>query len=243
MEDSAPGVTAALQATGDVRVVANSSFGGWGLSTDHGWRTDLPKIVTTWHPEIVIGTWSWDDPLAQADPTAYRNELIEALRAILAPGNGVDLVVLLQFPQVGPNPLVVPAQREARWSAQNASQIIWNKIASEAVQCFPGRALYLYTDQLFAPHDRFYAWNRTPSGKWIRARKIDDTHVCPYGAAEFGALVDSDLTPVLGLSPMAPGWQDGAWVHDANYNDPVGACPDDQPPPGYDGVKVPGPPS
>jgi peptidoglycan/LPS O-acetylase OafA/YrhL len=243
MQDSEPGVAAALEATGDVRVVANSTYGGWGLSTDHGWQTGLPQIVTTWHPDIVIGTWSWDDNLAQADPSAYLQELVEALRAILTPGNGVDLVVLLQFPQVGPNPGDPAATRAAMWAAQNARQNIWNKDASEAVRFFPGHALYLQTDQLFAPHDRYYSWNRAPGGTWVRARKIDDTHICPYGAAEFGALVVNELTPVLGLAPMAPGWQDGSWVHDPLYNEPVGACPNDQPPPGYTGVKVPGPPS
>src|ERR1700691_1806742 len=107
MQDSSPGVTAALEPTGDWRVVANSSFGGWGLSTDHTWEKDLPQIISTWHPELVIGTWSWDAPLAQAHPHAYLLELIQALRTILAPGDGVDLVVLLQFPQVGPNTYVI----------------------------------------------------------------------------------------------------------------------------------------
>jgi hypothetical protein len=150
----------------------------------------------------------------------------------------------MQFPQVGPVPYVLdPLTQETKWRQQNARQIIWNEVASEAVQFFPGHALYLQTDQLFAPHDRYFTWNQTPSGSWIRARKLDDTHMCPYGAAEFGALIVNDLTPVLGLAPMAPGWELGAWVHDANFNDPVGACPNDQPPADYAGVSVPGPPS
>ena len=78
MADSAPGITAALEATGDVQVVANSAFGGWGLSTDKTWATDLPRIIDQYHPEIVIGTWSWDDELAQQDPQAYLVELIRA---------------------------------------------------------------------------------------------------------------------------------------------------------------------
>ncbi|HXQ91209.1 MAG TPA: acyltransferase family protein [Acidimicrobiales bacterium] len=244
MDDSAPGVTAALESTGDVDVVANSAFGGWGLSTDHTWPTDVSRIISQYHPEIVLGTWSWDDQLAQQHPHAYLVEMLQALRTILAPGDGVDLVVLLQFPQVGPIPYIFdPLTQAAEWTAANARQIAWNDIASEAVQFFPGRALYLSTAQLFAPGDRFFAWDRTPSGTWIRARKIDDTHMCPYGAAELGALVVNDLTPVLGLSPMAPGWQLGSWVQDPNFNDPPGACPADQPPPHYDGVPVPGPAS
>ena len=31
--------------------------------------------------------------------------------------------------------------------------------------------------------------------------------MCPYGAAQVGSLVDDDLTPVLGLAAMAPGWE------------------------------------
>jgi peptidoglycan/LPS O-acetylase OafA/YrhL len=244
MADSAPGVTAALAATGDVDVVADSAFGGWGLSTDKTWASDFSRIIAQYHPEIVIGTWSWDDALAQSDPQTYLVELTAALRAILTPGDGVDMVVLLQFPQVGPVPYVLdPLTQAIKWREQNARQVVWNEIASEAVHFFPGQALYLQTDQLFAPHDRYLTWNRTPSGSWVRARKIDDTHMCPYGAAEFGALIVNDLTPVLGLAPMAPGWELGSWVHDANFNDPVGACPNDQPPPGYAGVSVPGPPS
>ncbi len=244
MLDSAPGVTAALEATGDVSVVADSAFGGWGLSTDRTWATDIPRIIGQYHPEVVIGTWSWDDELAQQDPHAYLVELTQALRTILTPGDGVDLVVLLQFPQVGPNPYVIDPHLQAKaWAAQNAQQATWNTLARDAVGLFPGQALYVPTDQLFAPHDRFFTWTRTPTGAWIRARKLDNTHVCPYGAAELGALVVHDLTPLLGLGAMAPGWEIGNWVHDANFNDPPGACPDDQPPPGYVGLAVPGPPS
>jgi hypothetical protein len=244
MADSAPGVTAALESTGDVQVVANSSFGGWGLSTDRTWATDLPQIISQYHPEMVIGTWSWDDELAQQNPQAYLVELVQALQTILTPGDGVDLVVLLEFPQVGPNPYILdPLAQAAAWTAQNARQGIWNDLAQKAVALFPGQAMYLQTDQLFAPHGRFFTWNKTANGTWVRARKLDNTHMCPYGSAEIGALVTNDLTPVLGLPALAPGWELGSWVHDPNFNDPVGACPDDQPPSGYAGMPVPGPPS
>jgi peptidoglycan/LPS O-acetylase OafA/YrhL len=244
MDDSAPGVTAALEATGDVRVVANSAYGGWGLSNDPSWASDMQQLISRYHPEIVLGTWSWDDEAAQLDPQAYLVQLTKVLRTILTPGDGVELVVLLQFPQVGPSPYVAdPQAQAAAWAAQNTRQIIWNDLADEAVQFFPGQAMYLQTDQLFAPRDRYFTWNETPSGTWIRARKLDNTHMCPYGAAEVGSLVENDLTPVLGLAPMTPNWELGSWVQEPNFNDPPGACPADQPPPGYTGLAVPGPPS
>jgi peptidoglycan/LPS O-acetylase OafA/YrhL len=244
MADSAPGVTAALEATGAVHVVADTAFGGWGLSTDRTWPTDLPRIISQYHPEVVVGTWSWDDQRARQDPHAYLVELMGALETILTPGDGVDAVVLLQFPQLGPSPLVTdPVAQVTAWADQNASQIMWNDLARQAVQFFLGHALYLETDQLFAPGDRYYTWNRAPTGVWLRARKIDNLHMCPYGAAELGALVVNDLTPALGLPSMAGGWELGSWVQEPNYNDPAGACPADQPPPGYAGSAVPGPPS
>ncbi len=64
--------------------------------------------------------------------------------------------------------------------------------------------------------------------------------MCPYGAAQFGALVTEELTPVLNLAAPKPGWEFASWTEDPRYNDPPGACPDDQPPAGYRGVLVPG---
>jgi len=244
MQDSAPGVSAALDATGDVQVVASSAFGGWGLTTDTGWSGQSTTIIDEYHPEVVLGTWSWDAPTAERHPERYLEQLLAAIGHLLAPGTGVDGVVLLQFPQQGPNPEYLDArQQEAAWKAQNAAQIAWNTDARLATRFYPGHVLYLQTASLFSPGDRYFAWNRTPSGSWLRARKIDNVHVCPYGAAELGALVTRDLTPILHLGPMAPGWQQGSWTHDANYDDPPGACPDDRPPSHYDGVRVPGPPS
>ena len=244
MADSAPGVTAALQATGDVQVVANSSFGGWGLSTDHTFASDSAQIIDQYHPDIVLGTWSWDDVSAELNPQAYLEKLIQAMQDLLAPSTGVQLVVLLQFPQTGPNPYNVdPTAQQTAWALQNKEQDQWNELAQDAVAFFPGHALYLQTTPLFAPGNRYWTWNQTANGTWIRARKIDNTHMCPFGAAELGDLVDQDLTPILGLAPPAAAWELGPWVHDANFNQPAGACPDDQPPAGYSGTPVPGPPS
>jgi hypothetical protein len=112
-------------------------------------------------------------------------------------------------------------------------------VARKAVKAYPGHALYLPTSSLFAPHGRYLAWFRTPSGGWLRARKIDNVHFCPYGAAVFGAYLVERLGPVLHLGTLSPGWENGAWTLDPRYNDPPGACPDDQPPAGYSGAAVP----
>jgi hypothetical protein len=162
------------------------------------------------------------------------------MRVLLAPGNGVSAVVLIQFPQTGPaTALTNPAARMAAWKKQTEAQDSWDDVARRAIAAFPGHALYLTTDQLFAPGGYFYTWFQTPGGTWSRARKKDNTHFCPYGAAEWGALTTNELTKDLKLPQMKPGWEVGNWIHDSNYNQPAGACPDDQPRPGYHGIAVP----
>ena len=240
MFDSSLGILAALEATGEVTVPANSAFPGWGLTTLHTWPSWVSHNLVTYHPQIAIGSWSWDDTEALTDPVAYRALLESFMRAMLAPGDGADVVVLLQFPQAGPDTSITdPAVRQQTWVTQNRAQDAWDAIARQAVTAFPGHALYLTTEELFAPHGRFFTWMQTPQHKWVRARKLDNTHMCPYGAAQFGAFLTEDLTPYLHLPAMKPGWEYGSWTLDPRYNDPVGACPDDQPPPGYTGVAVP----
>jgi peptidoglycan/LPS O-acetylase OafA/YrhL len=240
MVDSSLGITAALQATGDVSVVVNSTIPGWGLTTDTTWPGEVADTLAQSRPQLAIGTWSWDFQTAQADPAGYRALLERFIAALLAPPDGVGLVALLQFPPTGPaDSLTDPVARRQDWTTRTALATAWDDAARQAVAAFPGRAVYLTDQQLFAPDGWFLTWMRTPQHRWVRARKLDNTHMCPYGAAQFGALVTGELTPLLGLGPMKPGWEFGPWTQDPRYDDPPGACPDDQPPPGYRGLPVP----
>jgi hypothetical protein len=240
MADASAGVQSALQATGQVSVVANSTFPGWGLTRINDFTSWAQHTIATDHPQIVLGSWSWDDDAAEADPRRYLQELEAAMRVLLAPGDGVSAVVLIQFPQTGPAAAITnPVARLAAWKKETRAQDWWNEVARRAVAAFPGHAIYLTTDQLFAPGGYFYTWFKTPAGTWVRARKKDNAHFCPYGAAEWGALTTNELTKDLKLPPMKAGWEYGNWTHDPNYNQPAGACPNDQPPPGYHGIAVP----
>ena len=242
MYDSSLGVQAALEATGKVKVVANSSYGGWGLTRITNWPQTVAQTTATAHPDLLMGTWSWDDVVAQVTPAAYEAELTSAMATALAPSTGIKGIVLLEFPQTGP-PVeatsLTSAQQYASWKKQVAQQDAWNAAAKAVVLKFPGRAVYLETNALFAPKGRFVTWFKTPSGRWLRARKLDNEHICPYGAAQLGALIARDLGPVLSLPTPASGWETAAWTTDPRYNDPPGACPGDQPPSGYTGIAVP----
>lgn len=241
MFDGSPGLTAALEATGEVSVVADSAFPGWGLLRDRAWPSDAEHIIASTHPQVVIGTWSWDDDEAYKDPVGYQRSLDAALATVLKPGDGVGMVVLLQFPQAGPPVgLADPPGAVAAWRLQTEMQDAWDGAAARAAAAFPGHAVYLSTDRVFAPGGRYYTWLRTKSGGWVRARKVDGIHMCPYGAAAFGGLVTGDLSYWLALPPLRAGWELGKWNRAPRYDDPAGSCPADQPPPGYTGEPVPG---
>jgi hypothetical protein len=246
MHDGSPALAAALAATGAASVVADSSFGGWGLTRIAGWPADSRQIIDAFHPQVVIGTWSWDDTMAGTDPVAYLALLREALEVWLSPGDGVELVVLVQFPQIGPNPFTFqPGQRRRLWSALTLEQRAWDHDAMAVVSDFPSHALYLSTDQLFAPGGRFLTWAPLPGGHFVRMRQVDNIHLCPFGAAAFATLLVDDLEPVLALPAPTSGWQFGSWTQDPRYSIGVagpGACPADQPGPGYQGLSVPTPP-
>ncbi len=242
MHDGAPPLTAALAATGEGEVVADSSFGGWGLTRVPAWAADSEQIIAAFHPQVIIGTWSWDDTLAQNDPAGYVALLRRALGVWLAPGDGVSLVALVQFPQIGPNAFIAQASLRARlWSALTTEQRAWNTEAAQVVQDFPGRAVYFTTDQIFAPQGRFLTWAST-GGHEVRVRQVDNIHLCPFGAIELTQVIVGDLAGVLGLAPPAAGWQSGPWTADRRYAVGVagpGACPNDPPLPGYRGLLVP----
>ena len=79
---------------------------------------------------------------------------------------------------------------------------------------------------------RYSTWLHTIDGGWIRARKTDNTHLCPAGAAVLGAAVTvralADVPPPpsgTGMDHRRRGPSD-----EARFG-PPGDCPDDQPPP------------
>jgi peptidoglycan/LPS O-acetylase OafA/YrhL len=232
MHDAEPGVAAALEATGVVSV-EDHSFVGFGLTHTPSWRTDWPSIIRREHPEVVIAMWSWDDELAESDPVGYAGLLDQALGTLMAPGNGVDGVAFLQFPKAGvPQNVTETAARATVSAKRERGREAWNAVVAGMTTVWPGRVMFLPVAQSLEVNGHYSTWLPGTKG-WVRARKLDEVHMCPAGAATFGVAVVNQLTPVFHLSPMAPGWVTGSWSTDPRFNDPPGACPDDQPPAGY----------
>jgi peptidoglycan/LPS O-acetylase OafA/YrhL len=228
MDQAASGFAAGFAATGaaEVRSVA---FPGWGLTLDPHWPSGIPAAVAQYRPDVVIGAWSWDWHVAQADPVAYRHLLDQAMSLFLTPANGVQGVVLLSFPRLG-----------QRYGESAAASVLleherraWNAIAAAEAAARPGSVAYLPAADALALSGQFAAWLPTARGDWVRARSTDNTHLCPAGTARYVGAVLADVTHPWALPAPAPGWWAGSWVHDPKYNLPSGYCPDDQPSPSF----------
>ncbi len=240
MHDASYGITAALQATGEVSV-ATRTIDGFGLTTATNWPTSIPALIRQTRAQLIVASWSWDQygpttPNALHQPARYAALLRSAVSTMLTPGNGVEGVVFTQFPQSGAiraaNPADQAAYNAARWNGVKA----WNRIAAQMSTEFPGRVMYLPLASSVLLHGRPFAWlppegkAHAPSAEWIRVRKLDDVHLCPEGSARYADALLADLTSVMGLAPAQGNWSQGPWTSDPNFNDPPGACPDDHPP-------------
>jgi len=219
---------ASLQSTGAARVTTHG-FDGWGLVNDQHMQTDLASVIAQNHPDIIVAMWSWDNAFAEQQPTVYREILTEAIDVMLTPGNGVDGVAIVQFPKVGPRPIIDPTARLQDEVSAEEGRGAFDRIAALLPAHYPGRVTYLPVASSLEINGEFSAWLRTPGGGWVRARKTDNTHLCPVGAAVLATAVTAELTPMLRLPAPAAGWQLGPWASDQTRFGPAGSCPDDQP--------------
>lgn len=230
---AAPGMTAALEGTGEVRVT-NRAAPGWGLSVVN-WRSELPTIVSQLHPQVIMATWSWDDTWALRDPSGCRRVLVQALRLLLAPGDGVDGVIFTQFPLTGPDTTVAASDVQRATAQRTAGEDAWDRIVRSMPARFPGRVMYLPVAASVLLHGRFSTWlppandPRAPKSRWVRVRMVDNVHMCPAGVVRYASAVLSDLTELFHLDRVGRGWWNESWTQDPRFNTPPGACPDDHP--------------
>jgi hypothetical protein len=240
------GIGAALAATGEVTVY-DRSIDGFGLSVDTIWRSSLPVLISQTHPDLIVGTWGWDDscsvdpqiqhpPCALEEPVAYKHELEQAVRLMLAPGNGVSGVIFTQYPLLGPVETGTPAQRRRQDQARTAGELAWQNIVRSLPGVFPAKVMYLPVGTSVLLNGAFSSWlpptvsPHAPRSQWVRVRMVDDVHMCPAGVVRYATALLADLTTLYHLAPASPGWENGSWTLDPRYRDPPGSCPDDHPP-------------
>ena len=228
------GVTAALEATGDVQRRRQQRLRRMGpqhrphLGERHS-PASSASTTPRWSSAPGRGTTSSPNGTRHA----YLVELTQALQHHPGAGRWRRPGGALAVPPGRAQPYVIDPHlaQAATWTAQNAqSGHLEHPRPKSRGDCSPATRCTCRPTDCSLPMAASSPGTRPRTGAWIRARKLDNTHMCPYGSAEIGALVIHDLTPLLGLRAMAPGWELGSWVHDPNFDDPPGACPDDQPP-------------
>jgi len=236
-----PGIRASLEATHDVTVAGSPqnpccAYPGWGLSTDHSWRTGLAALIRQYHPEIILATWSWDDGWAVTDPAGYKKTLEAALGVMLAPGDGVDGLAFVQFPKSGPDPTAANPVEATK--SRVAGQVAWAAIAKSMTKVFPGKVMYLPVASSILLGGRFSPWlppagaPHAPQADWVRVRMVDNMHLCPAGVVRYADALLVDLQHLFKLSAATSGWNEQGWINDQRFWSTGGqdACPPDHPP-------------
>ena len=200
--DSAPGVIAALSASGPT-VVAQTFLGVGLVDHDdiHPIALFVDPLVAT-PPDLVVFMLSgWDGGFDKPTQRAAFDTYADAWREL-----GTTLVILEPPP-------VDPTRHE---NTTNTMLAIARARSAE----FPDEVVVLNSDELWG---EFVA---DIDGDGQPERKPDGVHVCPTGAALLGFWLTTELASRFnGIDAAEPSvWVSGAWVNDSRYDDPPGAC-------------------
>ena len=210
MYDAAPGIAAALEATGTANAVQAGMF-GFTITDDRGGDT-LRRLVAEHRPDLVVTMWAAFDAawLADHDADEYRRLLDAAMEDLTA--GGTTVVVIGFAPSMTPGIDPEPVDRTI------------NRYLADLPARFPGSVLYLDPDPVVAPSGEASRWLDTGEGRLL-VRKVDLGHFCGDGAARFGSAVGELVGWLTGAPAADPAeWWAGSWRTEPRYDDPPGAC-------------------
>ena len=250
MQLAYPGVASALESTGLV-ATSSGAVPGWGLTVSgfHPWK-QLRQLLRYDHPDLVIGTWTWDNKTATTHPAAYRRKLAEMISLLTTGPNAASGVILLPFPtsQAPPSPFMTgPAGFGSEFDAR-----AWNRLAKTLLPVFPNRlSIWPVNRSVELPRGEYSTWLppgrnlRAPYANWVRTRRTDGVHLCQNGTVRFATAILTDLQLTYGLGPTRTKWWEEPWTRGPAYGYfPIlnSTCPGDNPPPGTSLVR-PAPPT
>jgi Rod binding domain-containing protein len=237
MSSAEPGMADALNATGAGTVVFNDATLGWGLVNhsptrplDYDWRSQWPALIARYHPDLVVGFWSWDDDVARDDPNGYSQVLDQAISVLLTPGNGVAGVILYQMPALDPTASYLAFYRSTGWTSDTTAAAVeqaresWNTVVAGAARQHPGQVLFSTASSGIDPGGVFATFLPSFAPPGARARAVDGVHVCPAGAIGFGESLVKQLEAMFKLPAPAAGWQDEV-SRDPSYDLEPALCP------------------
>ena len=209
--DAEPGLRAALEGTGVVRVETRS-FGGIGISLE-GFNRYLEEALTS-SPEVVtVMLGGFDLKFVSKNQQIYERMVIETVNIIL---QDVEHIFWIGMP---------PTPTEEGLEEKRLSL---NSIIRRVSESNPW-VHYLDTDLVLGgSKGEFQRFLKSVGGKKSQIRKVrdgkDDGHLCPAGAALIGELVYKEFTNLFSLPETSSEWWLQDWINDQRYDDPVGGC-------------------
>ncbi len=209
--DAEPGLRAALESTGVVRVETRS-FGGIGISIE-GFDRYLEEALIN-KPEVVtVMLGGFDLKFLSKNENTYERMLVEAVDRILQDAKHIIWV--------GMAPTPVEENREE-------DRLLFNSIIKTFSKSNP-QVHYLDTDLILGgPEGNFQRFLENVEGEISQIRKVrdgsDDGHLCSAGAALIGEIVYEKLLNFVSLPERATDWWSGEWTKDPRYDDPPGGC-------------------
>lgn len=238
MRLSYAGISAALRSTG-VITTSTAARPGWGL-TSQGARLgpELQTYLSRERPDLVVGTWIWDNQVASVNPAGYEALLNKMVTDLTDGPSAARGVLLIPFPTIEPPPTLDSMPGESLLLPQ-FDTTAFNRIARQVAASHPGKVMILpVSDSVLLPGRRFTAWlppgnqPSAPRRSWVRVRWTDGIHLCQNGTVRFATALAADLH-VLAGTPQAHGsWWRGAWTTSADYRGGAGGatvCPADHP--------------
>ena len=230
------GIRAALNSTGDTETGA-MSYPGFGLvdqESPAGFVTtaspseiasrmrELATFRTSFHPDVVVGTWTWDNAFAAQHPAAYENLLEEAVTTLTEGPGAAKGVIFVPFPTPGPNP-PHPSDVEAALFNPRA-EAAWDKAITNVEARMPGKVMVIPADDSVLLNHRFAKWlppgNRpdAPYPQWVQVRMPDNVHLCQNGVVRLASALVADLQSLFGINPPTEKWVNGAWSREPIYS-------------------------
>jgi hypothetical protein len=209
----APALLAALASTGEIHGHDNT-FMGFGLSRiplGLDWPAMVTSLVADVEPDAVViqtGIWDFDTgalgaPYADprpADPdwqTKYAAVMTGAVDMLSAGGAQVYWLTML------------PMDWTERVHAMNSTVTAFGE-SDDRVTVIDLMPDFVDSDGLAIKSIAGL------DGSQVPIRKVDDIHLCRYGAKIAAQIVAERLVADFGLS-VEPGWEDGAWRDDPLY--------------------------
>jgi peptidoglycan/LPS O-acetylase OafA/YrhL len=164
------GITAGLASTGEVRSTS-IAFPGWGLvgitSPSTGLVTNLSPagiaarinqlgvLRSAFRPDVVIGTWTWDNQFAAESPSQYDQILERAVTTLITGPGAAKGVILVPFPTPGAIPDYYHADIQ---SALFDNADAWNKAIRTVQDRMPGKVMVIPVGNSVLLNGKFAMW-------------------------------------------------------------------------------------